>query len=58
MSIGARLLIAVPWVLGVAFIGLGVGTLFGDPANGFRAGAVLGGIGAILHIRRKVRAGG
>ncbi len=55
MSVGARLLIALPWVLGLALVGAVVGGSLDDSQNGFRVGAVLGGVGAYLHIRRKMR---
>lgn len=55
MSVGQRLRIALPWVLAVALTGGLVGMLFGNPASGFRAGAVLGGVAAFLHIRRRTR---
>lgn len=58
MSVGARLLIALPWVLGCALLGSVVGGTLGDSQNGFRLGALLGGIGAYAHIRRKMRAAG
>ena len=55
MSVRERLLLALPWVLGLAFLGAGLGMLFGDPRNGFRIGAVIGGVGAFLHIQRRVQ---
>ena len=55
MSLAHRLRIALPWVLGVALLGALIGMLFGQPANGFRVGAVLGGVGAFLHIQRRIR---
>ncbi len=45
--------IAAPYVLGLALLGALVGRALGSAANGFRVGAILGGVVAFVVLRRK-----
>ncbi len=48
---------ALPFILGGGVLGACLGVAFGSPANGFRAGVILGGALAFVRLRSRMRKG-
>ncbi len=53
MTIAYRLKIAIPCILVGGALGAVVGSVLDSPANGFRVGAILGGVIAFIILLKK-----